>query len=295
MKNQYKFRREWQKQKWGYFFILPQMLLFFLFMVYPVFEGFRLSLLKVDFFTQSWVGLKNYVDLLTDPVFKKAIVNTMVFVISGTVLTIVFSLFVSTAIFDKGKRYINFVRSSFYLPVFISMVVICIIWNWLLNPSIGLVNYLIQSAGFESINFMSSAIFAKPILIILICLANIGQAVVLFIATLNGISPEIIEASEIDGANRRQRISRILLPLCRDNIIYISLLTVISIMKVYIVIAMLTGGGPNYATTTLMYQMYEEAFTNGNIGSASAMGVVMFVLVLLISIPQIAGVLRREK
>ena len=276
----------WKKQKWGYLFIAPQMTLFLIFLVYPVLEGIHLSLYDIKVLDKEWAGLGNYVKLFQDEVFRKALVNTLAFVFWGTLFTVVAGLFISVSIFDKAPRYVSVIRGSFYLPTIISVVVLSIVWSWLLNPAMGIINYYMAEMGMERVNFMGNVKFAMPVLIFMVWLVNIGQAVILFVAAMQGISGDILAAAEIDGSSRFQKIIYVILPMIKNNVVYLMVLSIISIIKVFIAIDLMTRGGPNYATTTMMYLCYQEAFKNNKLGSASAIGVIMFMVVLLLSITQ---------
>lgn len=195
-------------------------------------------------------------------------------------------LFISVSIFDKAPRYVSVIRGSFYLPTIISVVVLSIVWSWLLNPAMGIINYYMAEMGMERVNFMGNVKFAMPVLIFMVWLVNIGQAVILFVAAMQGISGDILAAAEIDGSSRFQKIIYVILPMIKNNVVYLMVLSIISIIKVFIAIDLMTRGGPNYATTTMMYLCYQEAFKNNKLGSASAIGVIMFMVVLLLSITQ---------
>jgi len=279
--------RSWKEQKWAYFFIAPQLILFALFLIYPVIEGVRLSLYDIKFLDKEWVGIQNYIDLFSDEVFRKATVNTLTFVFWGTALTIIIGLFVSVSIFDKSERYMTFIRGTYYLPTIISMVVLSIIWSWLLNPAMGVINHYMSVMGLERINFMGNTKYAMPVLIFMVWMVNIGQAVVLLVATMLGINTDVLEAADIDGTTRFQKIRYIILPMTKKTTIYVTIMTIISIIKVFIVIDLMTRGGPNYATTTMMYLCYQEAFKNNSLGSASAIGVLMFLIVFILSATQL--------
>lgn len=266
---------------------MPQMILFLVFLVYPIFEGVKLSLQESSLYGTEFVGLKNYKTLFNDQVFLTATKNTIIFVFWVTILVVVVGFIISASIFDKNPRFVSFIRACYYLPTVLSMVVISIIWMWLLNPAMGLVNHYISQMGYDRINFMGDMKYALPLMIFMVFTVNLGQAVILFLATMLGIEPSVFEAAKIDGASRRMLILKIILPLIKNNIIYVSILTTINVIKVFVVIDMMTGGGPNHASTTLMYLCYEEAFRRNNVGLASAIGVVMFMIMFVISFIQL--------
>jgi multiple sugar transport system permease protein len=288
MMNNARLKREFMRQKDGYLFILPQMILFLVFMVYPVISGLRLSFYSVSFTGEKFVGFENYKELFMDPIFRNAVMNNLKFVVLVTGLSVVFGLFISTAVFDKTNRYMSFIRTSFYMPVMITMVAYSITWLWMLNPAMGFVNYLLSTMGIENINFVGNKTYAVYILIIVMWLFNLGQAVILYLAAIIGIPQALFEAAKIDGTTRFQLIRHIIIPLVNPTTFYFIILCMIDIIKVFLVVHLMTAGGPNYATTTLMYMCYNEAFTMNNMGKASAIGMLMFIIVAALSIAMMA-------
>ncbi|WP_129724382.1 carbohydrate ABC transporter permease [Xylanivirga thermophila] len=289
-----KFKKNFVKQKDGYLFILPQMILFFVFMIYPIFEGFRMSLYKVDYISEKFIGFENYKSLFSDPNFIKSIYNTLIFIGFIVALTVIFGIFVAAALFDKNTKYISFIRGCYYIPVMVSMVVMSMIWNFLLNPANGLINYIITALGGNRINFLGNKNAVMPVVIFVTFTTNVGQAIILYIAAMMGVSNEFLEAAEIDGATRWQKIIHILVPLVRPTTLYVLIMNIIAVLKIFIVIQLLTSGGPNYASVTMMYYLYLKAFSFNQIGEASAIGVIMFLIALVLSVIQFK-VLKREE
>lgn len=283
---------KWANQKWGYLFVAPQMILFSLFLIYPMFEGIKMSLYRIRYLKASWCGLDNYIKLFKDEIFQKTIGNTLEIVIIGTVLTMVIGIWIAVSIFDKRHGYVSLVRCTYYLPTIVSAVVMCIVWEWFLNPSLGVLPYFCRQWGMGNVNLLGNKDTAMPFLIFIVWQLNIGQTVVMLTAHMQSLPNDVIEAAEIDGATRFKKIIHVILPLSSQTINYLLILNTISIIKVYIVIDMLTGGGPNYATTTLMYQSYYEAFVYNNLGNGAAIGVIMFAIVFLLSLTQIKRLVR---
>lgn len=271
----------------GYSFIMPQIILFLIFMVYPLIEGVRLSLYKIDYQSQVFVGLDNYRILFKDPIFIKSMINTIIFVIFIVALTVIFGLFVASSVFDKNAKYVSFIRGSYYIPVMVSMVVMSMVWNFLLNPANGLISYLARKGGFTAVNFLGDKRLVKPVVIFITFAINVGQAIILYIAAMIGIPNDLFEAAEVDGVGRFHTITKILIPLVRPTTIYIVIMNIIAVLKIFVVIQLLTGGGPNNASTTLMYYLYNNAFKYNRLGVASAVGVIMFIITLVLSIPQL--------
>lgn len=270
----------------GYLFIAPQLVLFLVFIVYPVLEGFRMSLFQANYIGETFVGLDNYKQLLTDPVFIKSTINTVVFVIAIVFLTIIFGLFVATAVYDKSSKYVSFIRGSYYLPVMVSMVVMSMIWNFLLNPANGLISYLFENMGAGNVNLLGSKTWVMPTIIFVTFVGNVGQSIILYVAAMIGIPEDYFEAAQLDGASRWQRIKSILIPLVKPTTLYLTVINIIAVLKIFVVIQLLTGGGPNNASVTMMYYSYQNAFVYNNTGVAAAVGVIMFVIALMLSLPQ---------
>ncbi|MGH2312815.1 carbohydrate ABC transporter permease [Streptococcus uberis] len=279
----------------GYLFIAPQMLLMLIFIVYPVIKGFKMSLYKVYGMDSYFVGLDNFKALFEDAVFVKSILNTVFFVVAIVLLTIIFALFVSTTVYDKNARYVSFIRGSYYLPVMVSMVVMSIVWNFLLNPSNGLVSYVFQQMGAGHVNLLGNPKTVMPIIVFVTFVGNVGQAIILYLATMIGISPDYFEAAQLDGATRWQRIRHIIIPLVRPTTAYLIVINIIAVLKIFVVIQLLTGGGPNNASVTMMYYLYQNAFVYNNTGAASAIGVLMFMIALILSVPQLRSFVKTDR
>lgn len=276
----------------GYLFILPQMIVFLAFLVYPILEGMRLSLYQINYQNEKFVGFANYTTLFNDPVFFKAVFNTIVFVVFIVLLTVVFAMFVASAVFDKNAKYVSFIRGSYYIPVMVSMVVMSMVWSFLLNPANGLISFLYRDMGMGSVNLLGNQKSVMPVIIFVTFATNVGQAIILYIASMIGVSKELFEAAEIDGASRWQVIMKILIPSVKPTTTYITIINIIAVLKIFVVIQLLTGGGPNNSSVTLMYYLYNNAFKYNQLGVASAVGVIMFIITLILSVPQLRTMIK---
>ncbi|WP_028390136.1 carbohydrate ABC transporter permease [Bacillus cihuensis] len=290
-----KFKNESFKENiTGYLFIAPQMLLFLVFLVYPIIEGIRLSLYKINYQTETFIGFGNYQRLFSDPVFVQSTFNTVIFVVFIVALTVIFALFVSTAIFDKNAKYVSFIRGAYYIPVMVSMVVMSMVWSFLLNPANGLIPFVARQMELSTVNFLGDKSWVLPVIIFVTFATNVGQAIILYIASLIGVPKELFEAAEVDGASRMKIIFKILIPMVKPTTIYIIIMNIIAVLKIFVVIQLLTGGGPNNSSTTLMYYLYNNAFKYNQLGIASAVGVIMFLITLALSIPQLRAMLKKN-
>ena len=267
----------------AYAFLLPQFLVFCVFLIYPVVEGFHLSLYETTYTRSFFVGMDNYRALLQDSVFWKAVANTLWMVLWTTLFTVIPAFFIAAAVYEKRPRYVTLIRGFYYIPTIISMAVYAMIWKWLANPTYGALTYILKTLGFSNVNLLSAS-QVLPFMIALVSLMNLGQAIILYIAAMQGVDQSLFEAARIDGANSWQVIRNILSPMVLPTTIYLTVMNVIGVMKVFVIINVMTAGGPNYASTVLMYLCYTEAFKNNRIGRACAIGVMMFVLTFGISV-----------
>jgi multiple sugar transport system permease protein len=275
--------RHLQENLTAYAFLLPQIVVFLVFLVYPVVEGFRLSLYEVTYTRAFFAGLDNYRRLLADGVFWKATANTLSMVLWTTVFTVIPAFFIAASVFEKSPRYVTFIRGFYYIPTIISMAVYAMIWKWLANPTYGALTYILQTLGAGNVNLLGASM-VLPLMIALVSLMNLGQAIILYIAAMQGVDHSLFEAARIDGAGRAQTVRHVLAPMVWPTTVYLVIMNVIGVMKVFVIINVMTAGGPNHASTVLMYLCYIEAFKNNRIGQASAIGVMMFVATFAISI-----------
>lgn len=269
----------------AYAFIAPFVILSIIFMIVPICQGVYNSLF--DFrFGGSFVGLENYKIVFQNPLYTKAIVNSLIIVVIVVPIMIILGILIAGSVFDKVKGYVSFVRICLYIPVISSMVVMSIIWRFILDSQSGLARYFFDIFHMTPINFLGNSTWAMVIVIFVLFTMTIGQSVVLYIAAMIGIPKELIEALQIDGGNRWNLFKSILIPLTKPTTLFIFITQTSAMLRAFVVIQLLTNGGPNNSTNTMMYLLYREGFELGNFGSASALGVVMFILSLLLVLLQ---------
>ena len=295
MKSRPKKRYQLRDNISGYAFVAPQLLFFAVFTIYPIFEGIRLSLFRTTAVENTFVGLENYINLFRDPVFLRVILNTLFLVVVITVGNLFVGLVVSLAIFDKKSGYVSFIRSTFYLPVIVSTVVMAMVWKFLLNPANGLVNYYLTKATGKSINLLGNPDTVLWVIAFVTIVASVGTSIIMYVASMNGISGEILDAAKVDGASKLKTGLKIVIPMVRPTTLYLSVTTVISILKLFVIIQLLSDGGPNNASMTMMYYLYRNAFSYNKMYVASAVGVIMFILAVIIAIPQFIAMNERER
>lgn len=274
------------KEFWGFFFIFPFLLLFLVFEIYPFLDAIYLSLFDYGVGRHEWIGLDNYKYLLQDEVFRKAMLNTFLIVLGVVPISVIFSIVTANLVIHKSAQAASFFRASFYLPIVTSQVILSITWLWIYNPVTGVANYALSVFGIEPVMWLSDSNFALPALILVVITWCVGQPIILYLAALGNIPADYYEASSIDGATPIQQFWKITLPLLKPTTLYVLVTSTIGAFQTFVVVQLLTGGGPSYGTTTIMYLLYETAFKYGKLGLASAMGVVLAVIISVFSIIQ---------
>lgn len=270
--------------RWGFFFILPLYAFFIVFTLYPLFAGLSYSFYDVGLGDKTWVGLANFEEMFETEVFWIALRNTILMVMIVVPIDVIVSLFVSVIAFSLRQWFQTFIRVSFYLPVVATSVVVSMVWLWMLNPSYGLINYVLGLFGIGSIDFLGLPTPALLSVMAVLVTFTIGQPVILYLAALGGISPDLYESAMIDGATAWKRFIKITLPLLKPTTLFVVITQVIATFQVFVVIMLLTDGGPANATQTIVFRMYQTAFDNFQFGFASALGMVLIIVVGLFTI-----------
>ncbi|MED4203698.1 carbohydrate ABC transporter permease [Neobacillus mesonae] len=278
-----RWNREWLT---SYLFLLPALSFFLIFVVTPMVKGIYISFFNYTGAKFDFIGLENYTYLFHNEVFLKALRNTVMLVVAAVPIVIIFSLFVSMNIYKKSERLRSFFRAIFYLPAVSSVVSITVVWGWIYHPNFGVLNYITSLFGIQPISWLGDARFALAAIIVVLITTSVGQPIILYTASLGNIPSTYIEAAEIDGANNWQIFRKIIWPLLMPTSLYVIIITTINSFQCFALIKLLTAGGPFYSTTTIMYEVYEKAFTLAQYGIASAMGVILAIVIVTISIIQ---------
>lgn len=281
-----KIARRLGRDKWGYLFIAPSFVLFGVFFLLPVIGAALLSFLQYTPFFTRWVGIENYRYVFDDPVFWISLRNNLFYALGVVPLWLGKALLISALIYPLSPRLQTFFKSAFYLPNVTSSVIISMIWLWLYNPTFGLLNQALNHFGFASVEWLGSTRTALLSLILMAVVMGAGSSIVLITATMGSIPTELYEAAAIDGAGKWRMFSSITVPLLRPIILYLVVIGTISSFQVFENIYLMTRGGPQFATTTIVYLIYETAFMAFNFGRASAQAMVLFFIIFVFGIVQ---------
>lgn len=275
-------------EQWlAYMFLLPYLVFYGWFMVYPIFKGFIMSLNEWSIgATPKFVGLKNYAVMLRDNNFWEALGHTVLFVFLSTPSLVVVGLLLALIV-NAGLKGTTFLRSAFFLPHILSISVISSIWVFVLQPYTGLLNSILHKLGVvREIFWLSDVNLAWLSILIATIWWTVGFNMVLFLAGLQEIPDDWYEAASIDGANRWHSFRYITLPSLRGVILLIVLLQSIASFKLFGQPWLMTQGGPGTATRTLVQYIYETGFRRNQMGLASAMSYVLFLVVILFAFIQ---------
>ena len=258
-------------------------------------RGLQLSLYSFAKKNPVFVGLKHYSDLMFsgngatihEP-FMKSLVNTIIVTVVAVPIVVLVSIFVAVTIYNKSAVVRSFFRGVFYIPAISSVVSVTVVWAWIYHPEYGILNYVFKSMHLisENVDWLGNPKTALYAIITILITTSLGQPIILYVAALGNVPKELLEASEIDGATKWQVFTKITWPLIKPTTLYIVVVTTINSFQIFALIQLLTAGGPNYGTSTIMYLVYEAAIKNGNHGVASAMGIILAVIIGIISILQ---------
>ena len=270
----------------AYLFLLPSLIFFLGFVIYPI-----VLCVWTSFFDSTmnakdvFVGFANYKELFQDKVFLGALKNTFIIVVVSVPITGAFSLWVSSIIVDLKGWATSLFRIIFYLPVVTGSVAVTVVWKWMFNNYYGIFNYLGTTTGLieKNINWLGDERYALACIIIILLTTSVGQPIVLYVSALGNVDASLVEAANVDGATRFQAFWKVKWPQIMPTTLYILVITTINSFQCFALIQLLTSGGPNHSTDTIMYYIYYSAFKLYRYGYGDAMGVVLAIMIAILS------------
>jgi multiple sugar transport system permease protein len=259
------------------------------FFLLPVGAGVVLSVTDFDIYALAdlrnlrFVGLANYVRTLQTPLFWQALGNTLYFVVIGVPLSIGVSLGSALLLNSRLARFRFFFRTALFAPVVTTLVAVAIVWRYLFHTRYGMVNYALGQIGVAPVDWLGDPHWAMPTIVLLAVWKNFGYNMVIFLANLQTIPEELYEAARIDGASAFRQIVHITLPLLGPTLILVGIITIAGYFQLFAEPYVMTQGGPLHSTLSVLYYMYEEGFKWWNFGSASAVALLLFGLILAVT------------
>ncbi len=273
----------------GYLFMLPFLLFFVGFVVYPMFMCIYTSFFDATMNREDiFIGFQNYVDLFNDPVFWKALTNTLIIVVVSVPVTCAFSLWIATLISKMPVTATSAFRCIFYLPVVTGSVAVTMVWKWMFNNYYGILNYLGKGVGLldKNVNWLGDPKYALGCIILILLTTSVGQPIVLYVSALDNVDKSLVEAAQVDGATETQAFWKIKWPQMMPTTLYILVITTINSFQCFALIQLLTSGGPKNSTMTIMYYIYYNAFKQYKYGYGNAMGVILAIIIAILSAVQ---------
>lgn len=278
--------RGWRNALIGWSFILPNLIGFVAITLVPVIAAFALSFASWDGYNPpSWVGLKNFRRLFKDDATMTALRNTVYYAVGHVPLTMLASLGLALLL-NRKMRGVAFFRAVAFFPYITSLVAVAIVWNMLFNPQFGPVNQFLGWFGVHGPGWTTSTTWAMPAVIATSVWRDMGYYMILFLAGLQAIPKELYEAAEVDGANAWHRFRAVTVPGLRPTTFLVLILLTVQSFKVFDLIFVMTQGGPGDATLVLSQQIYQTGIVDGEYGYASAISVLLFALVLVLTLTQ---------
>lgn len=250
---------------------------FAIFLVYPIYKAFAGSLHDwnplIDRY--EWVGFDNFKDVLTNKLFWSSMKNTFIFSFFSVLFRVVLGLGLAMLLYSKLTRFKAFFQGMFYMPTITPLVAVSFVWLWMFNPQFGLINKVFNL----DINWLQNSKWAMPAIIIMTVWKDFGYATVIFLGGLMGLPEDVFEAADMDGASAWQRFVNITLPLLKPTTLFVVITSLISYFQAYIQILIMTKGGPGTSSYVISYLIYDEAFEKYNFGTASAMAIILFIII----------------
>ncbi|MCD5029575.1 sugar ABC transporter permease [Enterococcus asini] len=276
-------------------FIAPNFIGFFLFTLIPVIFSLILAFMKWDSFgTPEFVGMKNFSKMLNDDTFWISLKNTFLYTIGVVPLTLICSLGLAILL-NKKIRGMKFFRTAFFFPYVTSLVAIAVVWNMLFHPTMGPINQFLKLFIENPPGWTSSSDWALTAIVIVSVWRGMGYYMILYLAGLQSVPKELYEAASMDGAGKWKQFLNVTVPSLRPTTFFVTIMLVINCFKIFDLVQVMTAGGPGRATNVLVYQIYNEAFVKFNFGYASAIAMVLFVIVLSITVIQFKWNQRQER
>jgi multiple sugar transport system permease protein len=285
-------------QRAAWLFVAPALLAIGVFFFLPVLAALGISLTDFDIYAVAdldnlrFVGARNYVRLVETPLFWKALGNTLFFVVVGVPLSIAASLSTALLLHSRLTRFKAVFRTSLFAPVVTTVVAVAVIWRYLFHTRYGLLNYALGQLGVEPVDWLGDPDWAMPAIIVFAVWKNFGYNMIIFLAGLQNIPDDLYEAARIDGATRAQQLRFVTIPALAPTLLLVSILTIAGYFQLFAEPYVMTEGGPVQSTTSVLYLMYEEGFKWWNLGPASAVAFVLFLLMFAITALQLRLVRR---
>jgi len=274
-------------------FLLPALTVILLFFLLPVCASLLLSLTDFDLYALAdihnirLIAFRNYSELLGNPLFWKALVNTLYFTVVGGPLTVIVALATALLVNTRVARWKPLFRTIYFAPVVTTIVAVAVVWKYLYHPRFGLLNRGLELIGIGPIDWLGDPKWAMPAIILLAVWKNFGYTMIIFVAALQAVPEELYEAARIDGANPLQQFRHVTLPMLSPTFVFVGIITAIGYLQFFPEPYVMTRGGPVNSTLSVVMLMYEQGFKWWNMGYAAAVAFILFLFIAAATIVQL--------
>ncbi|WP_218971036.1 carbohydrate ABC transporter permease [Alkalihalobacterium bogoriense] len=281
----------WKSTLKAFLYLLPALIILGVFNIYPIVKSFMMSLYTDYDYWNDVVyayGFDNYIALWKDESFRRALLNTLLFVLGVVPISIVLSLAIAMLL-NTNIKIRGFFRTIYFLPFVTSVVAVAIVWSWIFHSDYGILNYFLGLVGIDAIKWITDPTYAMPALIILSVWKGLGFNIILFLAGLQNINKQYYLAARVDGASAWQRLKTITIPLLSPTTFFVSIISIISAFKVFDEIFALFGGrpGPGGSALTVVYYVYQKFYEEWEFGLASAAAYMLFIVIFIFTLVQL--------
>lgn len=279
-----------------YVMIAPAMLGILVFTIYPIIKLIQLSLQNTNMLNPSeskFVGLDNYIKVLNRPDFHKSLINTVIYTVAVVFLITAIALLLAVWLNSKNTKLNRIVQAAVFCPHVVSIVSIALIWLWMMEPNFGLFNYILKGVGLPTSKWLSGSATAMPSVILVSVWKAVGYDTLLLLAALQSVPSSLYEAAKLDHANKVVMFFKITLPMISPQLFFTLIIRTISSFKVFDTVRILTQGGPNNSTTTLVYSIYTEALLNLRVGYSAAIGVILLIIISILTVVYFVGLSKK--
>jgi len=273
----------------GWALAAPALMVIFVFFVLPVIAGLALSLTDFDLYaladlsTLRFVGLDNYLRLLHTPLFWQALGNTLYFVVVGVPVSIGLSLGAALLLNSRFARWQPLFRTALFAPVVTTVVAVAVIWRYLLHTRYGLINQALAGIGIDPVDWLGDPHWSMPAIILFAAWKNFGYNMIILLAALQAVPRELYEAARVDGAGAARQFTDLTFPMLTPTLVMVGIMTISGYFQLFAEPYVMTQGGPLRSTVSVLYFMYEEGFRWWNLGNASAVAFLLFVVIFAVS------------
>jgi multiple sugar transport system permease protein len=278
----------------SYFFLAPALGTLLIFFFLPVAAAFLMSFTDFDIYSLGnlsrarFIFFRNFSQLLSDPLFWKALGNTFYFVIVGGPLTIIVSLLAAIGLNSRLLYFRNWFRLAFFMPVVTTLVAVAVVWRYLYHPRFGIINYLLSQIGIQGVDWLGDPNWAMPALILLAIWKNFGYQMMIFLAGLQAIPDYLYEAARIDGAGWWRQFFHVTVPQLAPTTFFVTIMTIIGYFQFFAEPYVMTQGGPLNATLSIVLYLYQQGFRWWRMGYASAIAFILFIIVFFFAMIQLS-------